>query len=149
MGDVIKGNFGERSDKTGHNENKIKPEETGEAKKSPEASLSADKLRSISESVGKGNIDGALEKTGISGIDQLRRTLEDIILEGHGLERAKIDLIRGFKPQIPKKHVEKSLQEHKYTKEDAVSLIKNSDEGLIKKKPAFFLSPLMRLELYN
>lgn len=150
MGKVIKGNFGERPNK---DEPEKEKDKTGTSKKAGDTSitdLNVDQLHRISESMRRGDTeDRALEGTGINDIGQLKRTLEGIILNERGLEKTKLDLIRGLKPHIAENLVKRELAKYNYTKEHAASIIRNSDEGKIKSKPAFFLSLLMTLELYN
>ncbi len=69
----------------------------------------------------------------------------------YGLEKSRVSLIRSFKPHISTAQVEKTLKDYikTYGVEDAVSVIKNSDEGVIRSKPAFFLAMLMKLDLYD
>ncbi len=75
-------------------------------------------------------------------LNQLRRESE------HGLDGTKLELIRSFKSQVSEREVEKVRSEYQtYTTEDAIAVIRDNDENIIKTKPAFFLAMLRILDI--
>lgn len=147
MGDVIRPNFGGKKE--------IKPDVIKSTESRPanlvlanRPRLNPDKLPRIRKLLQANRPEDALRESGLDSVDKLMSQVLDIALEGYGLERHKVDLIKSFKSQVSERKVVETFTSLGYSEREAVSAITNSEYSFIKKKPAFFLALLMKLRLY-